>query len=575
VPRNLPTLHFGSRGPAPEQAPAVHLPSRHAPSGVNSSFKRNEQQKRMVAERQAEDDQAPNLPATSEPGHARPIEVRGQPPGRNPKAATADDRATASQRPVSATMQRPELPDPSNVRDETADTQQASSPAFAKALREDGLEHSPNPGQRIGAVPKENASSAANRRDRPRRLSSAAEAPDEPYGRLTRNQRSVGRRPVGSVMRSEDSLWKQQEHKHSIDRQRPDSLGQQSSMIRRPVSTSIAKCIALYHAMLQNLTSGLRKAEKLLEADVAAGHPDTVAQGRFVRVARKIALDDPNHPILVDKWLDMSTNCGFATKMSDGRTGCCFNDSSIMFHWSTNRDVPDVTYTSAAERGGSRDMTPRARSMSNQGSPVLEAPQARHGHRDGRYDSARYDYIGSAEASRATFRSSRTFRNEIGEKARMLSKMRGILEEDDEAGEYDGPGAYPDIPPSCSISFLGEDGQIEDPSCTESLLKVRGASPSNLVHVREWQRYKNPRAVSFRLSNDCIQIKIYVASTRRVGKAEEDFLLDARRQMIYYRGMDSNAWECRLGDVAEFCFSRRFHQRLSFCARVLARFIAQ
>jgi hypothetical protein len=377
-------------------------------------------------------------------------------------------------------------------------------------------------------------------------------------------------------MRSEDALWKRQEQQQRADRQRPDSLGQQSSLSRRPVSSSIAQCIALYHAMLQNLATGLRKAEKLLDADVAAGHPDTVAQGRFVHVARKIAPDDPHHPILVEKWLDMSTSCGFATKMSDGRTGCCFNDSSIMFHWSTNRDVPDVTYTSAAERGGARDMTPRARSMNNQGSPVLENGQATHARRDGRYDSVRYDYVGSAEASRATFRSSRTFRTEISEKARVLSKMRGILEEDDESGDYEEDGvANPDVPPSCSISFLGEDEQIDDPACTESLLKVRGASPSNLVHVREWQRYKNPRAVAFRLSNDCIQIKIYVASTRRVGKTEEDFLLDARRQVVYYRSMDSNAWECRLSNIAEFCFSRRFHQRLSFCTRVLARFIAQ
>jgi hypothetical protein len=44
---------------------------------------------------------------------------------------------------------------------------------------------------------------------------------------------------------------------------------------------------------------------------------------------------------------------------------------------------------------------------------------------------------------------------------------------------------------------------------------------------------------------------------------------------VYYRGIDSNAWECRVEDVGDFCFTARFHHRLVFVTRTLQRFVTQ
>lgn len=469
----------------------------------------------------------------------------------------------------------------------------------------------------------------------------------------------------------------------------------------RPTSSSTARCLVLYGNMLHLLNEGLRAAEKTFEEDDLAGRPDSVAQARFVKVANRMNMNDPNRPILVDRWLDATSTHGFATMLSDGRAGCCFNDSSIMFYWSTKRTVPDVTYTSAADRhaaaleaaGGNasssmtaaalaarkRYMTPRAQSMTSDESPGASAkreralqaagdiplvrrevsPGGRHrNHANGEFAPAnrtanvrgsiggldadtsqdrgsserahgmqqrqhgtghatrrhhRNDSLGSAQAVRETFRSSRTFRTEMSEKVKSLARMRDTMEEMcSDTSAVDNPhstsgrssvlghnsrgssgigglgcggnsgdgvtsteGASTPAASTCSLSFLGEDKQWDDPSCTESLLKIRGVSPSNLVHVREWQRYRNPKAVAFRLSNDCIHVKIDIGSNRRVGRTEEDFLLDGGRQTIYYRGIDGHAWECDLANLSDFCFSRRFHQRLSFCSCVVSRFIGQ
>lgn len=70
---------------------------------------------------------------------------------------------------------------------------------------------------------------------------------------------------------------------------------------------------------------------------------------------QRLTAGEAEFPMIVDAWLDMSESHGFARRMSDGRTGCCFNDACIMLNWSAQREVPHVAYDSAADRGIGRD----------------------------------------------------------------------------------------------------------------------------------------------------------------------------------------------------------------------------
>lgn len=423
-----------------------------------------------------------------------------------------------------------------------------------------------------------------------------------------------------------------------------NTLAASSRSKQRPVSVSMKRCLALYRNLLMALNDGLATAKGELESD-AVGSRGGVAskeevrlaevprKARFVAATRRLVVDGGDYPMMVDAWLDMSESHGFATRMSDGRTGCCFNDASIMFNWSAQRDVPDVAYASAADRGMGRNdqetapsgggktsnssaprcasfnvvmvgnvaaasstsdmqkMTPRALSSAWAGSESENSPTVIASAASAFVNSAGVaavsggmESFSSAQLTRAAFTQSRTFRAEISEKAKLLVRFRGMLEDADEevSDEEDddmfralrqrhrqrGPGAS-----SCSISFLGEDGAANDPECTESLVDVRGLGEEALVHVRGWQRYKSPRAVAFRLSNDSVQVKIRVGrSGAELG--EEDFLLDARNQKVFYRGVDGEGWSCDARDISSVCYSKRVFTRLAFCARVLGRFVS-
>lgn len=424
-----------------------------------------------------------------------------------------------------------------------------------------------------------------------------------------------------------------------------NNLAASSRSRQRPASVSMKRCLALYSNLLMAVNEGLATAKSELESD-AVGSRGGVASKEEVRLAevprkakffaatQRLVVDGGGYPMMVDAWLDMSESHGFATRMSDGRTGCCFNDASIMFNWSAQRNIPDVAYASAADRGigrnaqetansgggktssssGSRcasfnvvmvgkataassgsemrKMTPRALSSASAGSEPDNSPTVIKSAASAFADSAGaaavsggMESFSSAQLTRAAFTQSRLFRAEISEKAKLLVRFRGMLENDDEdfSDEEDddsfmgsgqrhrqrGPCAS-----SCSISFLGEEGATNDPECTESLVHVRGLGEEALVHVRGWQRYKSPRAVAFRLSNDSVQVKIRVGrSGAELG--EEDFLLDARNQKVFYRGVDGEGWTCDARDISSVCYSKRVFTRLAFCARVLGRFVSQ
>lgn len=93
------------------------------------------------------------------------------------------------------------------------------------------------------------------------------------------------------------------------------------------------------------------------------------------------------------------------------------------------------------------------------------------------------------------------------------------------------------------------------------------------MQVRGWQRYMSPRAVAFRLSKTT-RCRIQVGRPGAEA-GEEDFLLDARRQQVFFRGVDGEGWSCHAREVGNVCYSKRVFTRLSICARVLERFVSQ
>lgn len=430
-------------------------------------------------------------------------------------------------------------------------------------------------------VPNENFSAAANERSTPHCESLQMGQQRVASSTFSRETRSGSQHSDRGPSRPMDR-WSDRQRKPDSSRSDVSDQGLSSRSHHR--HNSISRCVALYNALLQKLIAGLRDAQVLLDSDSASSQGHKAAHARFQRVSRLVPPDDPNLPIMVDKWLDMSSSFGFATKLSDGRTGCCFNDSSIMFNWSLRTDLPDVAYTSANSRQSrSRQIAPRAKSTS--GTESDGSSQGRNRHPGSYAPSRRYESIGHAQAMGTSFQSTEQHREGVGEKAKLLCKFREMLNSDTRGNEEQ-PEVSRDVendldnvstavggPSSCSISFLAEENPESEAECTESLLKVRGLETSKLVHVRGWQRYKSPRAVAFRMSNDSIHIKIDVGSTRGENVCEEDFVFDARLQTVYYRATDGKAWECRLQDVAEFCFSKRFHVRLAFCSRVVSRFV--
>lgn len=225
-------------------------------------------------------------------------------------------------------------------------------------------------------------------------------------------------------------------------------------------------------------------------------------------------------PPLVRRWADYTAKHGFATMMEDGRTSICFNDGSIMFFLAVAEasEVPDFAY-----------IPPRDIPSNSKGSndPDLEAEEKRA--------------------------------KDISKKACLCNLFADLMNDG-------GRGSMYDLPSACNVSFLKPDAEP-----TELLnRKASGGDHKDVVHVREWARFRSFRAAAFRLSNHSIHVKFDVGEDRC-----DDFVFNLVKNTLFYReARTGQAWEFPVKNLGEFsALSENIHSQLELCAQAIGRLL--
>lgn len=253
--------------------------------------------------------------------------------------------------------------------------------------------------------------------------------------------------------------------------------------------------------------------------DDSLGHESEEDQRqKLTLVAKAVTLSDT--PPLVRRWADYTRKHGFATMMEDGRTGICFNDGSIMFFVSVTEssEIPEFAYI-----------------------PPLEAQS----------DS------GSSDSSDGDAQEKRS--KDISKKACLCNLFADLMHDG-------GRGSMYDLPSACNVSFLKPDSETTDrPTRAPSR-----DDHKDVVHVRDWARFRNSRAVAFRLSNYSIHVKFDVGEDRC-----DDFLFNLVSNTLFYReARTGEAWECDVKNVGEFStISEHLHTQLELCSQAISQML--
>lgn len=259
------------------------------------------------------------------------------------------------------------------------------------------------------------------------------------------------------------------------------------------------------------LSAALLRGRKILDEEKSGKAAAAVKKARFESVARPVDKDTETPP-LVRRWLDYTCKYGFATMMEDGRTSCCFNDGSIMFFVSESLDIPDFAY-----------IPPRSSS--------------KHEDTEGEMQKA----------------------NDISKKACLCTLFADMMVDG-------GRGSMYDLPSACNVSFLKPDAEPSMPGN----LPASGDDHKDIVHVREWARFRHFRAAAFRLSNHSIHVKFDVGEDRC-----DDFLFTPGDGMLHYREAKAGAaWRCAVRNLGEFsALSEYVHKQLELCSQAISRFL--
>lgn len=264
------------------------------------------------------------------------------------------------------------------------------------------------------------------------------------------------------------------------------------------------------------LSAALLRGRKFLDDGIDKSGPGREA--RFDSVVERV--DRSKTPPLVRRWADYTSKHGFATMMEDGRTSICFNDGSIMFFLSATEatSIPDFAYV-----------------------PPRGAP------RDG----------GSSDSSDGDEENKRT--RDISKKACLCNLFADLMNDG-------GRGSMYDLPSACNVSFLKPDTESAEPFTPSA----SGEDHKDVVHVREWARFRNSRAAAFRLSNHSIHVKFDVGEDRC-----DDFLFNLAKNSLFYReAKTGEAWECSVKNLEKFsALSEYIHSQLELCSQAIARFL--
>lgn len=260
------------------------------------------------------------------------------------------------------------------------------------------------------------------------------------------------------------------------------------------------------------LSSAILRGRRFLDEEKSGKAAELAKKARFDAVATHV--DDARYPPLVRRWLDYTCKYGFATMMEDGRTSCCFNDGSIMFFASESVDIPDFAYIPA-----------RSASTNNGENSEREKQKA----------------------------------NDISKKACLCTLFADMMVEG-------GRGSMYDLPSACNVSFLKPDAEPSMPGNHTA----SGDDHKDIVHVREWVRFRQFRAAAFRLSNHSIHVKFDVGDDRC-----DDFLFTPADGMLLYRGAKAGtAWRCQVRNLGEFsALSEYVHKQLEVCSQAISRFL--
>lgn len=259
------------------------------------------------------------------------------------------------------------------------------------------------------------------------------------------------------------------------------------------------------------LSAALLRGRKYLDDD-KEGRAAVGRKQRFASVTTPVD-GTSGAPPLVRRWLDYTSKYGFASLMEDGRIGCCFNDGSIMFFVSQPSELPDVAYIPA------KGSTPNS------------------------------DKDEKGEKQRPA---------DISKKATLCTLFADMILDG-------GPGSMHDLPSACNVSFLNPDN--ED---STQIPHYTGGEFSDVVHVREWARFRNFRAIAFRLSNNSIHVKFDVG-----GNFCDEYVFNPTDSTLFYREAESGAaWVCPVRNLGEFSsHSEYIHWQLQICSHAITRFL--
>lgn len=268
-----------------------------------------------------------------------------------------------------------------------------------------------------------------------------------------------------------------------------------------------------------SLSAELLKGRKKL--DERSGHTETeAARVRKFETLGKAVSANEGAPPLVRRWLDYTSKYGFATMMADGRNGCCFNDGSVMVYISETKGIPNFAYIGPNEDEGSRD-------------------------------SINFENTNGKREVNGS--------NDLSKKACLCSLFADMMMDG-------GRGSLYDLPSACNVSFLKSDGT----EAGETVRTGTGEDYKDLVHVREWVRFRQFQAAGFRLSNGSIHVKFDIGED-----GCDDFVFSGSEGWLFYRkAKQEQGWYfsiTSLGDVSTQ--SEYLHNQLEVCAQAIARFL--
>lgn len=262
------------------------------------------------------------------------------------------------------------------------------------------------------------------------------------------------------------------------------------------------------------LSAALVKGRKYLDETQGEGGR-AMRRSRYESVTRVLE-DAEGGPPLVKRWLDYTSKYGFATMMNDGRSGCCFNDGTIMVYLSETNGIPNFAYM------------------------------------DNREDPIETDSEGNDNQAAKS--------KDISKKACLCTLFADMMDEG-------GRGTMYDLPSACNVSFLKPESDDHEQQVIQTTSREES---KDVVHVREWLRLRKFRVAAFRLSNQSIHVKFDVGGDRC-----DDYVFDVNRgELFYTAGKENRGLLCDVRALAEFSgVGEQLWTQLELCSLAISKFL--